>query len=137
MRALDSTKLFLPFATFIIIFTALSVACALLRPYKHRNANISGVILPAICSSALAIMISTPSYAHSTIAADIVCGFVLSLPHCVFYGYIVYRLGKLLKQYCCKTREMEDSVDEQLPCRPANNTGYSQLSEVSCQECND
>ena len=27
-----------------------------------------------------------------------VCVALLSLPHIVFYGYVVYRLGKLLKQ---------------------------------------
>ena len=30
-----------------------------------------------------------------------------------------------------KMQEIEDSLDEQLSCRPANNTKYSQLVEVS------
>ena len=104
-RALETGERFLIYTTFIIIFNALSVACALLRPYKHRAANISGVILPSICSSASALVILSQISVHSmTTFASKICGFLLSLPHCVFYGYIVYRLGKLLKQYCCKTR---------------------------------
>ena len=131
-RALETGNRFLTPTTFIIISTALSVACALLRPYKHRTANISGVTLPAICSSVCALFILSRISVHSvTMVASILYIFLLCVPHCVLYGYIVYRLGKLLKQYCCKAREMEDSVDEQVPCRPANTTGYSHLSEVS------
>ena len=127
---------FLMFMTFIIIFNALSVACALLRPYKHRTANISGVLLPAICSSALALVYQYQFSVHSmATVASLVCIFLISLPHCVFCGYIVYRLGKLLKQYCCKTQEMEQSVEERLlPCRSANATSYSHLSDVSSQQ---
>ena len=131
-RALEAGERFLASTAFIIIFNALSVAFAVLRPYKHRTANISGVTLPAIFSSAIALFLSFFGVVHTTsIVGTIACGLMLSLPHCVFYGYIVYRLGKLLKQHCCKTREMEDNVDERLPCMPANNTHYSQLSEVS------
>ena len=122
---------FLTYTTFIIIFYTLTIACALLRPYKHRTANFSGVILPAIFSSVTALLILSVITVHRPITVANTCAFLLSLPHCVFYGYIVYRLGKLLKQYCCKTREMENSVDEQLPCRQSDTTGYSHLSEVS------
>ena len=114
----------------VVLFIALSVTGALLRPYKHKAANISVVVLPAMLASVIAFFAAPKSKSSSTLIAAILF-VIFSLPHCVFYGYIVYRLGKLLKQYCCKTREMEDSVDEQLPCRPANSTGYTQLSEVS------
>ena len=94
---------FLTPTAFIIVFNVLTIACALLRPCRLRTANISGVVLPVICSSAVALAMSSPTNVHSTtIVAVIAYGFILSLPHCVFYGYIVYRLGKLLKQYCCK-----------------------------------
>ena len=136
INALPKRNPFLKFMPFIIIFNALTVACALLRPYKHRTANISGVLLPAICSSALASVYQYQISVHSmATVASLVCVFLLSLPHCVFCGYIVYRLGKLLKQYCCKTREMEESVDELLlPCRQLNATNYSHLTEVSSQQ---
>ena len=132
IKVLVTRSKFLTLTMFIIIFNTFSVACALLRPYKHRTANISGVILPAICSSALALTYLSQISVHSmATVASLVCAFLLSFPHCVFCGYIVYRLGKLLKQYCCKTQEMEDSVDERLPCMPANTTGYSQLNDIS------
>jgi len=114
----------------VVLFIALSVTGALLRPYKHKAANISVVVLPAMLASVIAFFVAPKSRSSSTLIAAILF-VILSLPHCVFYGYIVYRLGKLLKQYCCKTREIDGSVDEQLPCRPADTTGYSHLSEVS------
>ena len=135
-RALETGKRFLTLMIFIIISNAFSVAFALLKPYKHRTANISAVTLPAIFSSAIALLVISGDVHSSSIVGNIACGLLLSLPHCVLYGYIVYRLGKLLKQYCCKTQEMEDSVDERLPCMPTNDAHYSQLSEVSSQENN-
>ena len=109
---------------FILYFIALTVTCAFLKPYKHKAANISGVVLPAIL--ALAIMFLVVSVGGTS--AMVV---LISLPHCMFYGYIVYRFGKLLKSYCCKTQRMEDSVHERLPCRPANTTGYTQLNTAT------
>ena len=123
---------------FILLFITLTVACALLRPYKHRAANISGIALPALWAAAVAVWI-VPNKPQSIKFADALSCLLLSLPHCVFYGYIVYRLGKLVKQHCCKskTQEVEETVDEVLPCRPAYTTDYSQLIEVSTQDCND
>ena len=133
--ALENENHFLLRIIFTILFNILSVACALLRPYKHRTANISGVTLPAIFSSIVVLLVLAPTNFHSTIAAPILIIIIVlvSLPHCVFYGYIVYRMGKLLKQYCCKTQEVEESEDERLLCRPAHTTGYTQLTEVSYQ----
>ena len=111
--------------TFLIFFIALTVVCALLRPYKHRNANISGIVLPAIWAMAIAVSIMPNNPHHTSIAGAISC-LLLNLPHCVFYGYILYRLGKLLKQYCCKQQEMEDDVNEELSCT----TNYSQLIDM-------
>ena len=116
----------LPGVTFIILHTALTVACALLKPYKHRTANISGVALPAIYVIATSLTFLATNNAENNAKGLILLFLVLSLPHWVFYGYIVYRLGKLFKQYCCMAQDME-----QLQCRPANTTGYSQLIQVS------
>ena len=99
---------------FIIFYTTLTVVCALLRPYKHRNANISGIVLPAIWAVAILLWI-VPNNPHDTSIAGAISCLLLSLPHCVFYGYILYRLGKMFKQYCCKQPEVENEV---LICRP-------------------
>ena len=135
--ALYVRSMILPSLVSIVFFFVLTVACALLKPYKHGTANMSGVILPAILGSTavnIAVLEIFKSNTIMTCVTLVIICVTLSLPHCVFYGYIVYRLGKLLKQYCCKTREMEDSVDERLPCRLTNNTRYSQLNEVSCND---
>ena len=87
----------LPHVTFIILFTALSFTCALLKPYKHRTANISGVALPAIYVSSIALGALQLNNAQNNATVLILNSLLLSLPHCVFYGYIVYRLGKLFK----------------------------------------
>ena len=124
----------------LILFIMLTVVAALLKPYKLSIANRSAVAVSATFALSVTLYLSQYSfpsiYVHTTVV--ILSGFLLCLPHCVFYGYIVYRLGKLLKQYCCKTREMEGSVDEQLPCRPTNTANYSQLVEVlPNEECDN
>jgi len=103
----------LPYITFIILFTALAFICAVLQPYKCRTTNISGVALPALYVSAVALLLlGHINFQYGTVVA-VLNNLLLSLPHCVFYGYIVCRLGKWFKQCCCKTWEMEDSVEEQ------------------------
>ena len=103
----------LPYITFIILFTALAFICAVLQPYKCRTANISGVALNALYVSAVALLIlGRINFQNSTVLV-VLNNLLLSLPHCVFYGYIVCKLRKWFKQCCCKTREMEDSVEEQ------------------------
>ena len=120
----------LPFAAFIIFYLSLTVMCALLRPYKNKMANISGMTLPALWASVIALWTVTITI-RDILIVDIISYFLLSLPHCVFYGCIVCRLVKLLKQYCCKIRKMEESVDEQISGSGTITTGYSHLTELS------
>ena len=123
-RAVTSSNRFLASITFTIVFITFSVLCALLRPYKHGTANTSGMVLPALMASILALNVLLLSNTHDNTTVIIACLLLFIIPHCVFYGYIVYRLGK---QYCCKTQE----VDEQRPCNAVNTSSYSQLIEVS------
>ena len=116
-RTLTYRSQFLSSIGFIMFFTALTVVCALLRPYKHRNANISGIVLPAIWAMAICLWI-TPNNPHHTLIAGVVSCLLLSLPHCVFYGYILYRMGKFLKQVCCLQQDVENNVNQALICRP-------------------
>ena len=122
--AVSSSNHFLVHITFTIVFITFSVLCALLRPYKHGTANTSGVILQAVMASGLALSVLIRSDTHDNTTVIVVCWFILTLPHCVFYGYIAYRLGK---QYCCKIQEVEEHLNERLPCNTAN---YSHLIEV-------
>ena len=81
----------------IILMIALSVAIAVLRPYKSEAANHSGVTVFAVLAACATLYISILTATLNT-NIIIVSIALLSLPHCVFYGYVVYRLGKLLKQ---------------------------------------
>ena len=106
----------------IILFTALSIACVVLEPYKHRAANLSGAILPAIFALATSIDSSLDTYKIST-PVILLCVAIFSCPHLVFYGYGIFWLAKRLKQ--CATIEHRE---EGAPCRLERNRDYSLLN---------
>ena len=82
----------------IIEFIVLSIAFAVVRPYKLEVANHSMVCLAALCAVHAALLLTfdtaTVNRSNIVITAGVV---LLSLPHVVFYGYVVYRLGYSLK----------------------------------------
>ena len=118
----------------LMCFIALTAVFGLLKPYKHNVANNSGIAFFTIFALVTALYVAFYSYHDKNTTVVFLIGLLLCLPHCVFYGYSVYRLGKLFKQYCCKAREMEGSMDERLPCRPTNITHYGQLIDVSSRD---
>ena len=77
--------------------TAMSIACAVFQPYKHRSANISGTILliTFIITGGLYSIIDIYKFSTGMV---LLCIAVATLPHCVFYGYGIYWLAKWLKQ---------------------------------------
>ena len=81
----------------VILLTALSIACVVLEPYKHRVANLSGAILPAILTVAGSIESSLNTNKIST-RVIMLCVAVFSCPDFVFYGYGIFWLAKQLKQ---------------------------------------
>ena len=106
----------------IIFLTALSITCVVLEPYKHRAANLSGAILPAILAVAVSIESSLETYKIST-PVILLCVAVFSCPHFVFYGYGIFWLAKRLKQ-CAITQHREEGA----PCRLERNRDYSLLN---------
>ena len=106
----------------IILFTALSIACVVLEPYKYRAANLSGAILPAILALTISIVSSLDTYKIST-PVILLCVAVFSCPHFVFYGYGTFWLAKRLKQ-CAATEHREEGA----PCRLERNRDYSLLN---------
>ena len=108
---------------FFMFFTALTVLCAALRPYKHKVANVSAVALLSFLALIASIFIFVVS---NTLFVVIMLIFLISLPHCVFYCYITYRLRKIAKQYCCQPRD-EEADDEQRPLRTPNTGEHSEL----------
>ena len=106
----------------IILSIALSIACVVLKPYKHRVANLSGAILPAILAVAASIESSMNIYRISTLV-NMLCVAVFSCPHFVFYGYGIFWLAKRLKQ-CATTEHREEAA----PCRLERSKDYSLLN---------
>ena len=106
----------------IILFTALSIACVVLEPYKYRTSNLSGEILPAILAVSASIASSLDTSKNST-PVILLCVAVFSCPHFVFYGYGIFWLAKRLKQ-CATTEHREEGA----PCRLERNRDYSLLN---------
>ena len=83
----------------IVSFIVLSIGFAIIRPYTSKVANHSGVCLTALLAVYFALLLNLDTAAVPQNNGIIVAGVVLlSLPHFVFYGYVVYRLGKFFKQ---------------------------------------
>ena len=92
-------------------FTTLSVGFAVFRPYKTDVANHTGVTLSALVAVAADLYISLmtgwePAYV-------IILAVITSIPHFVFYGYLVYRISKCdlkrrLQEWCCCCRNAEN-----------------------------
>ena len=84
-------------SVYITLFIVLTVLCAAMRPYKYTAANNSGVALLAIL---VLMFFSIQLFLFHNKFDVILMIATLALPHCVFYSYLVYQLGKLAKQRC-------------------------------------
>ena len=98
--------------TLFIVFTVLFAA---MRPYKHSAANISGV---ALLAAMALLMFSIQLFLSDKKVGFIMLTVILGLPHCVFYSYLVYQLGKLAKQRCLYI--WQEREHNQLLCRFPN-----------------
>ena len=110
---------------FLSLATTLSIGCVVFQPYKHRAANTSGTILLVISVISAGLFAILDTYKFSTEMA-LLCIAVVTLPHCVFYGYGIYRLAKWLKQ-CTTTVHGEDGI----LCRLLKEREYKLLNSVS------
>ena len=104
----------LAWQTAIIFLVLLTVAVALLKPYKSDAANHT-----LLCLMAMLIITSTVyqfefvhivSHNNSVILIVLVVG---NLPHCAFYGYVLYKIRSKItgvcKRYCrSEAREYEE-----------------------------
>ena len=98
--------------TIIISMVTLSVAFAVLRPYKSNIANITVCALLAITAALYVSLVV--QVGHRTAYLAIVMA-VSSIPHCVFYGCLMYKLYKksnhfkrALREWCCLKNESEE-----------------------------
>ena len=70
------------------------------RPYKSEIANHSGVCLTALLAVYCVLLLNfyhTNSVSEKNVIIVVIVVLLIP-PHFVFYGYVVYRLGKSLKQ---------------------------------------
>ena len=86
-----------------ITFSTVAFLCTLLQPYKARLANAFTTGL--LVTSSLLIAIAAAVY-DETKSVEIWIFFLLFVPHCVLWGYIVWRMVKILGSYCCKNQRL-------------------------------
>ena len=101
--------------TIIILMVTLSVAFAVLRPYKSNIANITGLTLSALLAVAAALYGAVLVQVRYRVGFVAIVMAVASTPHCVFYGCLMYKLYKksnhfkrALREWCCLKNESEE-----------------------------
>ena len=114
MITLQQLDTYIP-SVYHILFIVFTVLFAAMRPYKHSAANVSGVAL--LAAMALVFFSFQLFRSHSRFSL-IMISVTLGLPHCVFYSYLVYQLGKLAKQRCLYI--WQEREHNQLLCRVSN-----------------
>ena len=117
LKILFTSQQSVPFipSVYHILFIVFTVLFAAMRPYKHTAANISGV---ALLAAMTLLMFSIQLFLSHKKVAFIMMTVILGLPHCVFYNYLVYQLGKLAKQRCLYI--WQEREHNQLLCRFPN-----------------
>ena len=88
-----------------IFFSIVAFLCTLLQPYKARLANAFTTGLLITLSILIAIAAAVYDETKSAIV-EIWVFFLSVVPHCVFWGYIVWRMVKILGSYCCKNQRL-------------------------------
>ena len=86
-----------------IFFSIVAFLCTLLQPYKARLANAFTTGL--LVTLSLLIAIAAAVY-DGTESVEIWIFFLSVVPHCVLWGYIVWRMIKILGSYCCKNQRL-------------------------------
>ena len=88
-----------------IFFSIVAFLCTLLQPYKARLANAFTTGL--LVTLSILIAIAAAVYDETKSARVEIWAFFLSVvPHCVLWGYIVWRMVKILGSYCCKNQRL-------------------------------
>ena len=97
----------------IVAYITLSVGFAVFRPYKADIANHTGVTLSALCAvlnTLYIFLFRKTTHLYVTVS---LLAVILSIPHFVFYGYLVYRIRQCdfkrrLQEWCCCYRKSEN-----------------------------
>ena len=105
-----------PVQVSLLFFGVLISACALLQPYRHRAANMSGVTLPTILALTYALFVSVDIERGTSGSISLTLILILlCIPHCVLYGYAMWRLIR----HCRRRHNGEGEQFAAVP-RPTN-----------------
>lgn len=80
----------------IVQFIVFTVLVAVMRPHKSEVSNNVGVCLSALLGIGAAVHVFTEAYFTARIEIITAAVLVMSLPHVVFYCYLVYRIWSRL-----------------------------------------
>ena len=95
-------------AIMILVSMLLGVAILVLEPYQHRTANISGTLLGFYM--ALGSVLSADFLISTSIQLGSLVIVFFTIPHCVFYGYIIYHVIKRLRHYVTTLIRGEENI---------------------------
>ena len=103
----------LQWQTGIVFLVLLTVAFALLRPYKSDTANHTALCLLAMLIITATVYLFEFVHIASHNSVTLVTLVVGNLPHCAFYGYVLYKIRSKItgvcKRYCrSEAREYEE-----------------------------
>ena len=92
-------------AIIVLVSMMLFLAILVLQPYQHQTANISGALLGFFI--ALGSVLSINIVMNTSIQLALLTLAFCTIPHCVFYGYIIYHVIKGLRHYATTVRGEE------------------------------
>ena len=102
----------------IILVVGLTVVVAVLRPYKSDAGNRVLMCLLAllIISGTLSLFVVNHVSKHNVNWMTSIALMVVSIPHCVLYGYVVYRSWTKIARVCkkCCRSDARDSEEDEL-----------------------
>ena len=98
----------------VVMYITVSVGVAALRPYKTDIANNTGVALSAliaVLNALYILLLSKRHYLYIVIVTSL--AVASSIPHFVFYGYLMYRIRQCdfkrrLQEWCCCCKNSEN-----------------------------
>ena len=83
-----------------LYFSILAFLCALFQPYKENVSNALTIGILLIASMLLAVAVGMFDNQQRE-AVKVIMTVLLLIPHCVFWGYIAYRLANAVVKRCC------------------------------------
>ena len=88
-----------------LVSMTMSVAILVLQPYQHQRANISGIFVASFIAAGSILITFFGMHTWTDLA--LFCIIFSTIPHCVFYGYLIYHVIKRLRRFATTLHEEE------------------------------